>query len=95
MSPLTPLQLYQADGDYNGVGDACDSHVDRDGDGRQNDIDNCPQTRNAGQADADADGVGDACDNDEDNDGLLNEVDSCPLVYNPTNGKGYHLLGIS
>eukprot|EP00731_Ephydatia_muelleri_P018718 Em0011g758a len=75
----------QADGDYNGVGDACDSHVDRDGDGRQNDMDNCPQTRNAGQADADADGVGDACDSDEDNDGLLNEVDSCPLVYNPTN----------
>lgn len=26
---------------------------------------------------------GDACDPDADNDGVLNEVDNCPLIYNP------------
>lgn len=26
---------------------------------------------------------GDSCDPDADNDGVLNEVDNCPLIYNP------------
>lgn len=26
---------------------------------------------------------GDACDSDMDNDGILNEVDNCPVAYNP------------
>lgn len=26
---------------------------------------------------------GDACDEDMDNDGILNEVDNCPIAYNP------------
>ena len=86
---LTLFAIYQADSDYNGVGDACDSHVDRDGDGRLDNMDNCPKTSNAEQADADGDGWGDVCDSDMDNDGLLNEVDSCPLVSNPTNGTWY------
>lgn len=26
---------------------------------------------------------GDACDEDMDNDGILNEIDNCPIAYNP------------
>lgn len=26
---------------------------------------------------------GDACDADMDNDGILNDVDNCPIAYNP------------
>ena len=36
--------------------------VDSDGDGFNNDLDNCPNVYNPDQADADNDGVGDACD---------------------------------
>lgn len=43
---------------------------DSDGDGVNNDIDNCPVTPNSDQFDIDDDGVGDACDN-------------CPDVFNP------------
>ena len=28
-------------------------------------------------------GVGDACDDDIDGDGVQNDIDNCPLVYNP------------
>ncbi len=44
--------------------------VDTDGDGVNNDVDNCPDVANPDQADSDGDGIGDACDN-------------CPTVYNP------------
>ena len=44
--------------------------VDTDGDGIQDELDNCPSMANADQSDSDGDGVGDGCDN-------------CPAVANP------------
>jgi hypothetical protein len=51
----------QADGNGDGVGDACE---DFDGDGVLNADDNCPTTTNSRQRDADQDGIGDVCDDD-------------------------------
>lgn len=39
--------------------------IDTDGDGINDDLDNCPDVNNPNQADADGDGVGDLCDEDE------------------------------
>ena len=73
----------QRDGDEDGVGDVCDTNVDKDRDGVQIDIDNCPRHANSDQADRDRDGRGDSCDTDDDNDGVSDEEDNCPLVANP------------
>ncbi len=51
--------------------------TDSDGDGFNDDIDNCPAVANANQADFDNDGLGDVCDSDIDNDGILNANDLC------------------
>ncbi|MEA3190910.1 MAG: hypothetical protein QOD77_1492 [Thermoplasmata archaeon] len=52
--------------------------ADRDSDGVQDRLDNCPGVTNAGQDDRDHDGGGDECDADLDGDGVGNDDDACP-----------------
>ena len=49
------------DTDGDGKADACDEDID--GDGRDNERDNCPKHKNPDQKDSDGDGLGDVCDN--------------------------------
>ncbi|MFN3201081.1 MAG: thrombospondin type 3 repeat-containing protein, partial [Bradymonadia bacterium] len=65
------------------------ANPDADGDGVNDDVDNCPNGANADQADGDADGLGDVCDacpadaaNDVDGDGVCGDVDNCPTIAN-------------
>ena len=74
------------------LGNACDigafestgsAAADDDGDGFENNSDNCPAVANPDQANADGDGQGDACDDDDDGDGVVDGVDNCSLNANP------------
>jgi hypothetical protein len=74
------------------LGDVCDA--DDDGDGTDDDVDNCPGLFNPDQANSDGDANGDACDADDDNDGVCDTdraeddcvagPDNCPVVANPS-----------
>ncbi|MFH1374667.1 MAG: thrombospondin type 3 repeat-containing protein [bacterium] len=67
--------------------------MDSDGDGVNDDVDNCPLVFNPGQEDADGDTIGNACDTctDTDGDGYGNPGyaantcpdDNCPTIVNP------------
>lgn len=54
---------------------------DKDGDGVNDDTDNCPGVKNASQTDLDKDKKGNAGDEDIDGDGVNNDTDPAP--YNP------------
>jgi hypothetical protein len=74
----------------NSLDDDCDGETDegldgpcgtgdRDGDGRQDPVDNCPAAPNPEQTDTDGDGSGDACDADDDGDGAPDDADCEPV----------------
>lgn len=75
-----------------GESDSPNCTLDSDGDGIDDDVDNCQYTYNPDQLDDDFDGVGDLCDNcttfansdqtDTDLDGIGNACDECPDDYN-------------
>jgi len=65
------------DKDDDGLADCVDK--DMDGDGVDNEMDNCLQVPNLDQADLDKDDKGDACDSDKDGDGFADTVDCLPL----------------
>jgi len=52
---------------------------DADGDGIEDELDNCPNDANADQANYDGDLEGDVCDADDDNDGCLDVDDPTPF----------------
>ncbi|MDY6929443.1 MAG: right-handed parallel beta-helix repeat-containing protein, partial [Pseudomonadota bacterium] len=58
---------------YSGYASA--TYSDTDGDGVNNDLDNCPTISNPDQADLDGDGFGNRCDIDVDGDGIANSND--------------------
>ena len=68
------------DTDEDGAKDCYDT--DLDGDGDENEFDNCPSVNNPQQEDNDLDGQGDACDTDDDNDNIPDALDNCPTVAN-------------
>ena len=78
--PLDPV----LDFDLDKIPDFCDS--DDDGDGANDEDDNCLLLSNPNQLDLDEDGIGDPCDPDDDGDGSFDELDCCPYLYNPNQG---------
>lgn len=102
---FTTLELKAFDGDA-GTTEASYSSVeiasifdtgsdseDVDGDGIDNEVDNCPTVPNEDQSNTDmADDGGDACDTDDDNDGIDDVDDNCRRIANPlqedANGDG-------
>ncbi|MEM6702013.1 MAG: thrombospondin type 3 repeat-containing protein [Acidobacteriota bacterium] len=79
------INLLASDDDGDGVADfwtGGPAPPDGDGDGTEDQADNCPLDYNPDQEDLDGDGQGDACDFDDDDDGVDDEYDNCPLISN-------------
>ena len=77
---LSSLQIF--DSNPSSVNPAYLAHVplaaaedDQDGDGVEDQFDNCVDVPNADQTDTDFDGFGDACDDDDDNDGMPDDYE--------------------
>jgi alpha-tubulin suppressor-like RCC1 family protein len=61
-------------------------HLDEDGDGVDNEEDNCRDISNEGQRDLDEDGLGDLCDDDKDGDGFaVDHPNECNDTHAGTN----------
>ncbi len=80
------LYCYSAGDDGCGFDDVQVSHLDTDGDGTLDPVDNCLFVPNADPTDPDADGLGSGCDDDDDGDGALDLDDCEPL--DPTRFPG-------
>ncbi|HAL49773.1 TPA: hypothetical protein DDY56_02380 [Candidatus Uhrbacteria bacterium] len=66
--------------------------VDDDGDGVDDETDNCLNVSNTSQTDTDGDGAGDACDSDDDNDRLSDSVEDelgTDPIDSDTDNDGY------
>jgi hypothetical protein len=68
------------DTDQDLVADCVDE--DDDGDGFEDDDDNCPLLANLEQENLDGDLAGDLCDEDDDNDTVVDGDDNCPMLSN-------------
>ncbi len=63
--------------DNDGIVDLED--LDDDGDGMEDEVDNCPADSNATQTNTDRDAFGNVCDDDDDGDGVNDAQDALPL----------------
>jgi hypothetical protein len=75
---LTDFEIATAEPENSTVVDP----VDSDGDGVDDNLDNCPGVANADQLNTDGDAQGNACDPDDDNDTVTDTADNCSLVVN-------------
>jgi len=62
-----------------------DNSIDTDGDGIEDDADNCINVPNSNQLDFDGDTQGDDCDEDADNDGINNDIEDNYSSLDPLN----------